>query len=139
MRYTLNKINEFIYANSDLDIDEETVKNYLDSINIHNLKYTLYMIKFIHLFIYSSILYFIIISVPNLIVRFTLWIFNWILLIIFVILLVEAFLKIYLQYDTDVIGLLDKDIYAKYMEYIPVTYVLDSGSYMYHLFKRLIL
>jgi hypothetical protein len=111
MKYTINILNDFIYGNSekyfyakvDNDSNEEIDFNIMD-IEINNFQYTLYSIKFIHMFFYSLVIYFVIVFLPTFFAQVILYLLNRTLYIIFVILFIEAFFKIYLSIDTDLLS-----------------------------------
>ena len=137
MKFTINRFNNLIYSSLNDEITEEFLDNFISNNEPHNLKYILHSIKFIHLFAYSSLLYLIIVSLPNIIAQILLYLFNRALLVIFAVLLIEAFLKIYFSVDSDVVALLDQAIYSQYLEYYPIKKVLEFLTYLYNFVKMI--
>jgi hypothetical protein len=135
MKSTLGKLNDLLFGKFD-SADEKFISKYLDKIELHSIKYTFYIIQFIHSVIYISFLYLFVISIPNLIIKFVINIFNKLLFLIFIALLIEGVLKIYFKINTDITQILDKDNYSKYLDMLPVKFFMTIWDYFYELFKR---
>jgi hypothetical protein len=137
MRYTLDKLNKIIYGDEKNEINDAYIIHHCSRMDLQTLKYVLHTIKFIHLFAYSSILYLIIITLPNIIVQVIMYIFNRVLIIIFVILLIEAFLIMYVSIDTDLLATLDKTAYSKYTQSVVIKFIIDVFGFLYGLIASL--
>lgn len=112
MKYTLKVLDDFIYntasdnSDEELYLDGDGIKYQVDMLDLNSFKFKLYATKFIHIFMYSIIIYISIVSIPNILAKMALYFVNKVLYVIFFVLLAEAFLKICFQVDSDIVTLL---------------------------------
>jgi hypothetical protein len=122
MSMSIDRLNEFILAKDVLD--PETLDSYIRSVDVTNLKLSLLFLKFIYIALYVSMLYLIIIVIPNYLLQFALSLLNKILMLIFFLLFIESVMKIYFQLNTDLISFINRCLYLQYVEYFPVDYIV---------------
>ena len=109
MKNTLQILDNFVYSfnnESFSELDEESIKDYIQKMDMNSFKFTIYATKFIHIFMYSIIIYVLIVSVPHILAQLVLFFVNRLLYTIFFILLAEAILKICFQVDTDIVTII---------------------------------
>jgi hypothetical protein len=135
MRLTINKINQFILSSEPLD--KELFEMFVIRSDPTNLKLALWVLKFIHIGLYISVLYIGIIVVPNYLAQLALSLVNKLLLFIFFILLGEAVLKIYFNWEMDFIKFVDKQVYLSYVDYLPFGTIGSIIKYIVDLIKNL--
>jgi len=143
MKYTLKILDDFVYNINIGSADEAYVipKNLgelIQQIDLKNFKFTLYATKFIHIFMYSIIIYISIVSVPNILAKLILYFLNKILYIVFFILLAEAFLKIGFKYDSDIVTIIFGNGPIDFLNIPIVKQIIESTAYPLKLIKAVI-
>jgi hypothetical protein len=136
MSISLERLNEVILSKDILD--PETFHNYLSNIDIINVKLSLLVLKLIYIAIYLTIVYLLIVMIPNFVIQICLSLFNKLLMFMFIILLVESVLKIYFQINIDLVSWLNKSLYLQYADYFPMDYILRLFRFIAELINKIL-
>jgi hypothetical protein len=135
MRVTINKINNFLLSSEHLD--KETFDSFVIRTDLGVLKLSLWLLKFIHIGLYVSVLYIGIIIIPNYMAQLALSLINKLLYLFFFILLGEAVMKIYFNWEMDLITFADKQVYLPYVNYLPIHSIINMLKYLVDLIKNI--
>jgi hypothetical protein len=136
MSMSLDKLNEAILSKEILDPD--TLQQYLNSVDLINLKLSLLFLKFIYIALYVGLLYILIVIVPNYLMQVILSLFNKLLMLVFIGLFVESVLRIYFQFNTDLVSFINKTLYLEYADYFPMGYFIRLIKYVMELVNKFI-
>jgi hypothetical protein len=141
MKNTLHILHNFVYSfntESFSELDEESIKDYIQKMDLNSFKFTIYATKFIHIFMYSIIIYVLIVSIPHILAQLVLFFVNRILYTIFFILLVEAILKICFQVDTDIVTIIFGNERVDLLSIPYIKQIIESLSHPLKLLKAII-
>jgi hypothetical protein len=143
MKYTLKILDDFVYNTNiesyeEFDLTPKNIGEHIKHIDLNSFKFTLYATKFIHIFMYSIIIYISIVSVPNILAQLVLYFVNKILYIIFFILLVEAFMKIWFKIDSDIVTIVFGNGPIDFLNIPIVKQIIESMAYPLKLIKAVI-
>jgi hypothetical protein len=135
MNNTIGYMARFIYGDQ-IQPDKESVSSFIESTNIENFKLSLYSIKFVQILIYIIILYFCIVSVPNIAVQVLLTVVNKVLVLVFIIFALGAVSKFYLGVDFDITNkiAIEKNSWFDYLDLFPLNYLMRLLSFLFKLF-----
>ncbi len=120
MKNTLGKLDELIYNQNYHSEDLEYNSIFIKTLNPNSTKLSLLLMKFVHIILYALIMYLIVITFPNLTVQIVTFVFNKLLLIVFLIIIVEAVLTFYTPFSLDIFGFFSKDKNFNFLEFYPL-------------------
>jgi hypothetical protein len=135
MNNTIGYMASFIYGDQ-IQPDQESVRSFVESTNPENFKLSLYSIKFVQILIYIIILYFCIVSVPNIAVQVLLTVVNKVLVLVFIIFALGAVSKFYLGVDFDITNkiAIEKNSWFEYLDLFPLNYLMRLLNFLFKLF-----
>ncbi len=133
MKNTIGYMSDFIYGNTQ-ELDEDSVKYYIESVSIDNFKLSLYSIKFVQILIYMAILYVGIVTIPNLAVQLLLSLTNKLLMIVFCVFALGAVSKFYFGMDLEIENSFENKNYMAYLDFFPLNYLHRILSLLFKLF-----
>ena len=125
MRYSLDLVYSLISKTRFSPHDLEDLKSFLHKTTISKMKSELYILKTVHLGFYLLLLYFLVIKFPKIVIDIVLYFFDKLLIIIFLILVAEIILNMYLDIHFDLFKML-RLVY----DYLPFDYFFRALKFL---------
>lgn len=122
MKYTINNFIRMLYSEKKYS-NIKIIENIINKTELGHIKLILTVIKLIFLFASVSILYLIIVFMPNKLANWILLIMNKVLYAFFGFLLVEGIIRSYLSIDMDIINFIETN-HSQVCDFMPVHFIV---------------
>ena len=131
MKYTINKIITVLYSERKY-ANVNVIENIINRTELGHMKLILGISKLILLFAYVSILYLIIVLMPNKVANWTLSVMNKVLYVFFGFLFVEGIARAYLSINIDIINFIEIH-QGQVFAFMPIHYLLRFIKWIFNL------
>ena len=109
LKKTINKFYDFLVYQTNMD--ENDINLNIKKVEIPSLRMMMKLLKIVHITLYGSFLYFLIVILPLYSIKLIKYLLSKMLFVIFIMFLFDALLKIYFDMNVDLIKFLDKNFY----------------------------
>jgi hypothetical protein len=129
LKQTINNLYELVLSQTKLD--KEEIETSIKKVDVVSLRFMMKLLKIVHFTLYGCLLYFLIVILPELLMKLIKYIVTKVLFIVFFVFILDALFKIYFDINIDVLRFFDK---SYYMEMSFVVHVIDLFKFFYRLF-----
>ena len=126
MKYSLDILYSIFTSENFSEFEKDRLSIFISTTNFSNMKYELKVLKSVHLVFYMMVLYALVIYLPKFLINLLLYIIDKLLFVLFLVLVSEAVLNLYMDLQIDLI-LVVKMIYS----YLPLNW---AGGWLLNIF-----